>query len=99
LEIPETWQGRDLIRTVSNEAFFFAPWSDYLFGYRKNNMKFIFNETRSTVEIYDLEADPNEKLNLFPSVKQEELDYARKRVAAWVQYQNQFVKQLREGGD
>lgn len=99
MEIPETWHGRDLISTVSSEAFFFAPWSDYLFGYRKNNMKYIFNETHNTVEIYDLNTDPNEKLNLFPAVKQEELDFARKRMAAWVQYQNQFVKQIGKGTD
>ncbi len=44
-DIPEKWQGRDLLSSSFDEAFYFAPWSDYLFGYRKNNMKFIFNET------------------------------------------------------
>lgn len=96
VEIPQKWQGRDLLRTNSNEAFFFAPWSDYLFGYRKDNMKFIFNETRNTVEVYDLSSDSNENSNLFQPRMKEEVANARNRVAAWVQYQDKFIKRLWE---
>ncbi len=93
VDIPEQWQGRDLLNSKSEEAFYFAPWSDYLFGYRKNNMKYIFNETQNTVEVYDLNLDSAEKVNIFQNISKEELENARTRVAAWVQFQNKFVKE------
>ncbi|MDP3913260.1 MAG: sulfatase-like hydrolase/transferase [Bacteroidota bacterium] len=94
IDIPPIWHGRDLLSTNSDEAFFFAPWSDYLFGYRKDNMKFIFNESQNTVEVYDLSTDSNEKINLFQQGMTEEVAEARTRVAAWVQFQDKFVKKL-----
>lgn len=96
-DIPQIWQGRDLLSTISNESFFFAPWSDYLFGYRKNNMKFIFNETQNTVEVYDLNTDPKEKTNLSQQLSKDEIVQARNRVAAWAQFQDKFVKGLLKG--
>ena len=94
VDIPPIWHGRDLLSTNSDEAFFFAPWSDYLFGYRKDNMKFIFNESQNTVEVYDLSTDLDEKINLFQQGMTEEVAEARNRVAAWVQFQDKFVKKL-----
>ena len=96
IAVPKIWQGRNLLNTVSNEAFYFAPWSDYLFGYRKDNMKYVFNETQNTVEIYDLNTDPNEKTNLFSPAMKGEISKARARVAAWVQFQDKYVKQIRK---
>ena len=90
--IPEVWQGRDLLNTHFEEAFFFAPWSDYLFGYRKGNMKFIFNESQNMVEAYDLSTDFGEKVNLFSPDLKDEVNHARNRLGAWVQYQDKFVK-------
>lgn len=94
LNIPTIWQGRDLLTTNSNEAFYFAPWSDYLFGYRKDNMKYIFNESQNTVEVYDLNTDQNEKINLFKPEMKEEIVNVRNRVAAWVQFQDKYIKQI-----
>ena len=94
MDIPDEWQGRDLLTTNSNEAFFFAPWSDYLFGYRKDNMKYIFNESQNSVEVYDLIKDPKESINLFCPEMINEVSYARNRMAAWVQSQDRFIKQL-----
>ena len=96
IDIPKKWQGRDLIKTNSDEAFFFAPYSDYLFGYRKGNMKYIFNETLKQVEVYDLNTDPHENSNLIDVQKKEEIEQARFRVAAWVQHQEKFIKQIRQ---
>jgi len=45
------------------------------------------------VEVYDLNLDSTEKINLFQSISKEELENARTRVAAWVQFQNKFVKE------
>lgn len=96
VEIPEIWQGRNILTTTSDEAFYFAPWSDYLFGYRKGTMKYIFNETRNTVEIYDLRSDPGEKSNLSLEVGTEHINEIRQRVSEWVQHQDRFVKKLLE---
>ncbi len=95
-EIPATWQGRNLLNSNSNETFYFAPWSDYLFAYRNENMKYIFNETRNTLEVYDLDTDPVEKNNLAQSVSEEKITFARNRIAAWVQYQDKYIRELRE---
>jgi phosphoglycerol transferase MdoB-like AlkP superfamily enzyme len=94
IDIPKMWQGRDLLSTNSNEAFYFATLSDCLFGYRKENMKYIFNESKNMVEVYDLEADPNEKINLFHPEMNDEVAKVRNRVAAWVQFQDKFIKQI-----
>ncbi|MBV5316066.1 MAG: sulfatase-like hydrolase/transferase [Prolixibacteraceae bacterium] len=96
VDVPSIWQGRDLLSTDSNEAFYFAPWSDYLFGYRKDNMKYIFNESQNTVEVYDLSTDQNEKTNLFQSVNKDEIARVRTRMAAWVQFQNKYIKEIRK---
>ncbi|RTE52866.1 hypothetical protein EHW67_14455 [Arenibacter aquaticus] len=97
--IPEVWQGRDLLNTHFEEAFFFSPWSDYLFGYRKGNMKFIFNESQNMVEAYDLSTDFGEKVNLFSPDLKDEVKHARKRLGAWVQYQDKFVKGILRKND
>ncbi len=97
--IPEVWQGRDLLNTNLQEAFFFAPWSDYLFGYRKGNMKFIFNESQNKVEVYDLSTDFGEKVNLYSPDLKEEVKQARNRLGAWVQYQDKFVKGILGNSD
>jgi phosphoglycerol transferase MdoB-like AlkP superfamily enzyme len=92
IETPKTWQGRNLLSTSSDENFYFAPWSDYLFAYRKANKKFIFNETRNTVEVYDLDEDKKEKNNIYTTTPETEIDYARKRLAAWLQSDHAFVQ-------
>ena len=94
VDIPNGWQGRNLLNTDSEETFYFAPWSDYLFGYRKNNMKFIFNETLNKTEVYDLSTDPGEKNNLIDQIAKEDMEYARNRVSAWVQHQDKFIGQI-----
>lgn len=93
-DIPPVWQGRDLLTTNSYETFFLAPWSDYLFGYRNNNMKYIFNETRNSVEVFDLNSDPNEKINIAQTLSENELDIARNHIASWIQFQDKFVGDL-----
>lgn len=92
LDIPKEWQGRDIINTRYNEAFFFAPWSNYLFGYRKDEMKYIFNESTGQVEVYNLILDPKETKNLYDKTHPSDIENARTRIASWVQYQDKFVK-------
>jgi arylsulfatase A-like enzyme len=94
LEIPKEWQGRDIINTRYNEAFFFAPWSNYLFGYRRDKIKYIFNESTGQIEVYDLALDPKETHNRFSKTAQADIENARIRIASWVQYQDNFVKHM-----
>lgn len=95
VEAPAIWQGRDLLTTDSDELFLFAPWSDYLFAYRKGSMKYIFNESQNTVQVFDLGNDPAEKHNVADRVTKEELGEARNRVAAWVQHQEDYYRAIR----
>ena len=91
IEVPSSWQGRDIISTQHDEVFFFAPYSDYLFGYKKGSKKFIFNETTKSVEVFDLLNDPQEKINISHQIPESELTHAKKRIASWVQYHDKFV--------
>ena len=57
-------------------------------------MKFIFNETRNTIEVFDLKNDEREQNNLAKDISKEEIENARNRISAWVQFQDNFIKQL-----
>ena len=91
---PKIWQGRNLLGSNNDEAFYFAPWSDYLFGYRKDTMKYIFDETNKKIEVFNLKTDKNETINLSSKYTSEQLDPIRYRIASWVQYQDSVVKKM-----
>jgi len=94
LPSPQQWQGVDLFSTVGkNKTFFFCPWSDYLFGYRQGNKKYIYNATKNRTEVYDLEKDPQEKNDLAAS---SDIARCHLELAAWVQYQDKFMTALLE---
>lgn len=90
----EKWQGKDLFTAKKNDrVYFFTPWSDYLFGYREGNKKYIFNATKNLTEMYDLEQDPFEKNNIaaeFPDA----VDLSHQRIAGWVQSLNKYIGTL-----
>ncbi|WP_190246276.1 LTA synthase family protein [Gelidibacter gilvus] len=94
MAVPEIWQGRNLLSSTSNEAYFFAPWSDYLFGYRNGDLKYIFNETENTVQVYNLKNDPKELHNLYHNEMEAAIIKARSKVASWVQFQDKFMTDL-----
>jgi lipoteichoic acid synthase len=88
LQEPLEWQGESLLAERKNKrVYFFAPWSDYLFGYREGHQKYIYNATRNTTEIYDLSEDPEEQENL-ASYLPAEINLCHQRLAAWTQYVN-----------
>ena len=90
----ETWQGRSLFAADRpDRTYFFAPWSDHLFGYREHDTKFIYNATTDRYELYDLAADPTEQTNLIPR-RAGEISQRTRRLAAWVQYQNRMFDRL-----
>lgn len=86
------WQGQSLFSEYrNNRVYFFAPWSDYLFGYREGSTKFIFNASKNTTELYDLSRDPYETNNLSAEL---ETGISNQRLAAWIQYQDSFMKSI-----
>lgn len=90
----DNWQGKDLFTAKkSDRVYFFTPWSDYLFGYREGDKKFIFNATKNLTEMYDLKKDPFETTNIateFP----DEIDLSHQRIAGWVQSLNTYINSL-----
>ena len=92
--VPPSWQGRDLLYTTGDEGFYFSPWTQLYFGYRKGSIKYLFNESNRTVQVFDLEADPGEQHDLSAEVPEADLRAARLRVAAWVQHQNALYDSL-----
>ncbi|HUH33047.1 MAG TPA: sulfatase [Daejeonella sp.] len=89
----EQWQGQSLFNEASNNrTYFFAPWSDFLFGFRENNLKFIYNATKNTTEVYDLDKDPTEQSNIVDQFSPDYVEKGHKRLAQWIQYQDKFIK-------
>lgn len=94
VKIPPEWQGRDLSTSSSKEVFSFCPYTKYYFGYRKDNWKYIFDETDGLVEVFDLANDPLENNNLASTHSPDSVAYARKRIGAWVRHQQAFIKRI-----
>jgi lipoteichoic acid synthase len=90
----EQWQGRSLFSgDRTNRTYFFSPWSDYLFGYRDGNTKFLYNASSDQYEIYDLSRDPAEQINLIAG-QRGQIGQGMSRLAGWVQYQNRLFQRL-----
>ncbi|WP_242927476.1 LTA synthase family protein [Pontibacter vulgaris] len=90
---PQAWQGTSLFDPAhSNRAYFLNPYSDYLFGYRTQDLKVIFNATSNTTEVYNLRKDKDEKYNLAGEIP-DFVELSHKRLARWVQYHQQVVQQ------
>ncbi|MCB0190913.1 MAG: sulfatase [Anaerolineae bacterium] len=96
LPIPVEWQGRSLFdHNRSGRTYFFSPWSDVLFGYREGNLKFIFNATVNTTQVYDLSIDTHETTDLTEQMP-DLLPRSQHQMAAWIQYHDKFMTKLLE---
>ena len=92
--LPARWQGRSLFDLErSGRIYFFAPYSSVYFGYLEGSRKLIYNATSNTAELYDLHADPQEKVNLAPR-EAETVAAGRDRLAAWARYQKRYYAGL-----
>jgi arylsulfatase A-like enzyme len=92
IQCPAGWEGKSLFAANRRErTYFFAPWTDFKFGYRQGPYKVIYNATLSTIEVFDLTKDPDEQHNLadqMPELVNESYD----RLAAWLQYEDKRFK-------
>ncbi len=63
LENPGNFEGKPMVK--DNRLIFYIQNHKYLVGMIKNNIKIIVDLNRNIVEVYDLEKDPKELVNLF----------------------------------
>ena len=93
-QTPAGWQGRSLLApNRPNRTYYFAPFSDLLFGCRDGNLSYIFNASDGSHELYDLSIDPEQRRNL-AQTRREDVRSLHERVAAWVQYQHGLYGRL-----
>ena len=91
-QTPAGWQGRSLLApNRPNRTYYFAPFSDLLFGCRDGNLSYIFNASDGSHELYYLSIDPEQRRNL-AQTRREDVRSLHERVAAWVQYQHGLVR-------
>ena len=91
---PSVWEGEPLFaKTEDSPVFFFAPWSDHLFGYRTGDLKYIYNATLNTTEIYDLANDPLEEKNIAASME-DAIPVHHQRLAGWTQHVNRKTSSI-----
>jgi lipoteichoic acid synthase len=91
---PRSWQGRSLFdRDRTGRVYLFTARSRVLFGYREGARKFIYDAGTNTTELYDLQADPEESRSVASGSPGIAL-LGQQRLAAWVQYQQRFFKDV-----
>ena len=94
IPLPGTWQGRSLLGAErSPRVYFFAPTSDYWFGYREGDRKCLYNASREIIEIYELTGDAAERDDRAKG-DSSSARTCKERLAAWVQFQNSYVAGL-----
>lgn len=100
LPLPGGWQGRSLMRPVERQRIYFtAPWRGALFGYREGDRKYLFDAIADTYRAFDLKRDPNEATNVAGDLSPEQRDRIYRQMAAWVQYQDRFVRSVMTPAD
>ena len=91
---PAVWQGENLFsENRRKRVYYFSPYSDYLFGFREDNYKFIFNATDNSFALYDLKKDPLESKNIADQ-KIEYIKEAKMNLQSWMQYQSKYMDTL-----
>jgi hypothetical protein len=64
LPVPDSYQGRSMLGAERRPARFFADYSLSLLGLRDGRWKFIYELDSGRSKLFDLETDPNERVNL-----------------------------------
>ncbi len=89
--IPQQWQGENLFSSSRRDkVYFFSPYSDFLFGCREGNYKFMYNATSNTYSLFDLKTDPNESVNIAEKNPQY-MEDTKRHLNTWIQYQTKFI--------
>jgi arylsulfatase A-like enzyme len=89
------WEGRSLFDPKRPpRTYFYAANDDYLLGVREGRFKYVYNATRGRDELYDLVADPDERVNRAAS-DPERCRRLRQRLAAWRDFAGRRLEQAR----
>jgi arylsulfatase A-like enzyme len=94
LEIPSSqdWQGYSLFApNRPQRAYFLASVGEYLFGVRDGKWKYTFEATNGREFLADLTIDADELQNV-ASLEPHVCNELRRRVAAWVDFENKFIR-------
>lgn len=91
LNKPQQWQGTSLLtKHYKGRTYFISPYSEFLFGTRHQEWKYIYNGVTNFSELYNLKNDPKELVNVaqqHPEIVKQEFEM----LAAWIQYHNQKI--------
>ena len=83
LPAPADWQGRSLFSQARvPRAYFYVAKDHFTLGVREDSWKYIFDLRAGTEELYDLDGDPTEQLNL-AAANPGRCARLRQRLAAW----------------
>ncbi|MBI3469049.1 MAG: sulfatase-like hydrolase/transferase [Planctomycetes bacterium] len=92
----QTWQGRSLFDpSRPSRAYFYAARDDYLLAVREGRWKYIYNATLGRDQLYDLDRDPLEQVNV-AGQHREVCERLRQRLAAWMKYEEDHIKRLHQ---
>lgn len=90
-----SWRGRSLFDPRrTGRAYFYAANDDYLLGVREGKWKYIYNATRGSDELFDMQADPDE-LNNLAHGNAELCRRLRQHLAAWRDDTGRHLAQIR----
>lgn len=91
LPLPADWQGHSLFDPAHPQrAYFHGLRENLLLGVREGPLKYIFNATSGTEELYDLQTDPQELTNL-SSTQVNQCFRFRQRLVAWAECQKRYA--------
>ena len=94
IDPPDSWQGRSMFAPDKPpRAYFYAANDDYLLGVREGRWKYIYNATLGRDVLFDLDEDAQEQTNV-AKYHPEVCTRLRQRLAAWMQYEEQFLDRL-----
>lgn len=94
---PPSWHGQSFFAEGRNNGvFLFSPWGGFRTGFRSGDRKFIFNANTGEALLYDLAADPRERVNL-AETDPAALALARQDLASWVAWQSAYRSLIAQG--
>jgi len=88
---PGGWQGRSLLdATRPDRAYFLAGLGEFQFGVREGAHKYVYNATFGSERLFDLVQDADEQRDV-SAQHPEVCRRLRRRLAAWIEYEEQFL--------
>lgn len=93
---PGEWQGHSLFDPARpRRAYFMAHSAEYLFGVREARWKYIFDASGGGEMLFDLARDPREQQDV-AAAEPARCQRLRQRIAAWVSFEEDFLRARRD---